>query len=379
MFLNEVTESPAYEIFNEVLRKTKAGVDVVSLAIGEPSFDTPPAIVEAAVASMKAGATHYISSFGTSEVREAIADKVRRRNGIKADPENAFFITTKLSIFASLVTVAEKGYEALIPDPGYYYSEPIQISGGRPVRYKLGPGFDLDLEEIESRITSKTKALILNTPGNPTGKVLAKEKLAKLYRLCRDRGLTIISDESYEDLVYEKKHHSIGSLEKEPETVVSLFSLSKSFAMTGWRAGYAVASEEKVLLINKFIEGTLSCFPPFIEAASAFALKHGSKFTQDFREELRVRRDMLEAQLAEIPQLEPHHAEGAFYSFPKLKTKASASEVCRSLLEKENLAVIPGGLFGPSGERHVRISFGASRENVAEGMKRLKSGLAAMK
>ncbi len=375
MSLEELAGSPAYEIFNEVSRRKAAGEDVVSLAIGEPSFATPPEIIEAAYQSMKSGATHYVGSYGIPELRNAISQKTTEKNHIRANPGDTVFITTKLAVYACLMASGVAGGDVLIPDPGYYYSEPVIMNGGKPVRYPLGENFAVDAEAIKKVATEKTKAIIINTPSNPTGHVSARSELEEVFEFCKEKGIRILSDESYEDLVYEGEHHSIGSMEDSPSLVYSLFSLSKSYAMTGWRAGYVVANEKKVSLINTFIENTVTCFPPFIQAASAYAIKNGRRFTEQFRDELKARRKLTEEALDRIDSITYTRSQGAFYSFPSYQSPLSSTELSQRLLRRNNLAIIPGVLFGPSGERHLRISFGAPRESIEEGMKRLKAGL----
>jgi aspartate aminotransferase len=374
--LEELAGSPSYEIFNEVSRRRAAGEDVVSLAIGEPSFATPPEIVEAACQSLKSGATHYVGSYGIPELRDAISQKVVTKNRIKADPNNSVFITTKLAVYACLMSVEVDGRDVLIPDPGYYFSEPVIMNGGKPVRYPLGEGFEIDTSAIKKVATERTKAIIINTPSNPTGHVSAKSELEEVFEFCKENEIQILSDESYEDLVYEGAHHSIGAFEDTPSLVYSLFSLSKSYAMTGWRAGYVVASERKIGLINTFIENTLSCFPPFIQAASAYAIKNGQRFIDEFRDELKSRRKLVEETLDDMPSMSYTRSQGAFYSFPRYKAGLGSTELCQKLLRQNNVALIPGTLFGPAGEQHMRISFGATRESIKEGMNRLKDGLA---
>jgi aspartate/methionine/tyrosine aminotransferase len=260
-----------------------------------------------------------------------------------------------------------------VPDPGYYYSEPVALSGGKPVRYKLAPDFYLDLDEIEDKITPKTRAIIVNTPSNPAGKVFDRTDLRGLLDLCLERGIKVISDEAYEDLVYEKKHVSLGSMEASPEAVISLFSLSKSFAMTGWRAGYVVADDETIRRVNRFLETAVTCYPPFIQAASAYALRNCERYTGEFRDELRRRRALLEEGLSEIPALESQKVEGAFYGFPRFKASLGSREVAKRLLNEQNVAVLPGAIFGPSGEGRLRISFGSPPETIVEGTRRLKA------
>ena len=368
MPLKGLGNSVSYGIFEKANEMAASGRKVYPLAIGEPSFPTPRAIIERAQESMAAGDTHYVSSFGIPEVREAIRDKARRRNGIKAEVSNTMFISTKLAVYASIVAATDGGGQVLVPNPGYFYSQPVVLSGARPVWYSLAEDYSLDIDEVRRKANSKTKAIIVNTPSNPTGKMLSRRELKALVNLCEERGIYLISDESYEDLVYEKEHVSPGSLEREPSSVISVFSLSKSFAMTGWRAGYVVAGEEVISLLDRFIEHTLSCFPPFIQRASAYALREGGASTRRFRDELRERRALMERLLRRIPRFEFRRAEGAFYAFPQYDARISSFEFSRRLLESKGVAVLPGRIFGPAGEKHLRISFAAPRETIEKGM-----------
>jgi len=369
--LRDLGDSVSYSIFAKVSEMAANGAKVYPLAIGEPSFATPKEIVDAAFASAQSGATHYVSSFGIPEVRMAIRDKSRKRNAINAKFENTIFITTKLGVYASVVATAGEGGEVLIPDPGYFYHQPVRLAGAKPVRYRLAEDYSLDLEEVKRKTTKKTKAIIVNTPSNPTGKVFGMSQLKSLLDFCRERDIQIISDESYEELIYRREHVSVGSLESEPSAVVSVFSLSKSFAMTGWRAGYIVASEKNVRLINRFIEHTVSCFPPFIQYASAYALRSASSSTRRFRRELQERRDLMEGMMKRIPRLQFISADGAFYAFPRYDAHISSFAFCERLLDSKGVAVLPGSIFGPAGERHLRISFAAPRDTIEGGMQLL--------
>jgi aspartate aminotransferase len=366
--LGNIGDSVSYGIFEKVNEMASKGVRVYPLAIGEPSFPTPTAIIAKAQESMIAGDTHYVSSFGIPEVRDAIRDKVKRRNHINAGVSNTIFISTKLAVYASIIASTGGAGQVLIPNPGYFYSQPVVLSGAEPVLYNLAEDYSLDIDEVRRRKTKKTKAIILNTPSNPTGKMLSRKELKAILDFSKEEGLYVISDESYEDLVYEKEHVSVGSLEPEPSSVISVFSLSKSFAMTGWRAGYVVAGEKAIRLLDRFIEHTLSCFPPFIQRASAYALREGSGSTRRFREELRERRSLMERMMGRIPRLEFSRAEGAFYAFPKFDAKINSLQFSRRLLDSTGVAVLPGSIFGPAGENHLRISFAAPKKTIVEGM-----------
>ncbi len=373
MYVSKIKGSPSLELVYLVLDKKARGEKVVSLAVGDPSFQTPKEIIEAAHQSMLSGDVHYVSSYGTMDVREAIRSKVRRKNSINAEINDCMFVTTKFSLYASLLSISESPYDALIPNPGYFYAEPVILAGGNPIYYNLADDFSLDMDDIRRKTTSKTKAVIINSPSNPTGKVLERKELQSLYDFCRERNIYIISDEAYEDLVYEKKNFSIGSLEPSPDIVISIFSLSKSYAMTGWRAGYLIAGPTIIPLVNKFLEHTVSCFPPFIEKASAHALNNCDDKILEFRKAYKERRDFISEKLNEIPSLQTNPIEGAFYAFPKYSKDVDSINLSKSLLHKENVAVLPGISFGPSGEHHLRLSFSGSMEDIGEGMKRMKS------
>jgi aspartate/methionine/tyrosine aminotransferase len=375
MNLAKIEGSPSLEVVNLVLEKKSRGEKVISLAIGDPSFETPKEIVEIAHQSMISGDVHYISSYGTLDVREAIKNKVRRKNAIKAQLENCLFVTTRFSIYAALVAVSEASFDALIPDPGYFYSEPIILAGGNPISYKLAPDFSLDIGAIKRKISDKTKAILINSPSNPTSKVLDKSELEELYELCREKSIYIISDEAYEDLVYDdKEHFSIGSLEDCPEIVISVFSLSKSYCMTGWRAGYVVAGKSMIYLMNKFLENTVTCFPPFIQKASAYALNNGEEYIANFKKKFGERRDAFVEMLDSIKALECNEIEGAFYAFPRYEGRFGNSiELAKRILLEQGVAILPGVAFGQSGEHHFRLSFSGTEEDSREGMKRMRT------
>ncbi len=375
MFLDTIESSPSLELVNLVLNMQARGERVYSLAIGEPSFNTPREIVDAAYKAMVSGDVHYTSSYGTMEFRNAAVRKLKAKNGIKADVDNVVFITTKLAVYAALMAASQEPYEALIPDPGYFYSEPVALSNGTPVYYRLNEDFSLNIDEIRRKMSDRTRVIIVNSPSNPTGKVYTKSELVELYELCRERGVYIVSDEAYEDIVYSKPNFSVGSLEEEPDLVVTLFSLSKSYSMTGWRAGYLVASKKIVYLVNKLLENIMTCFPPFIQHAAAYALDHGDRFIEEFRREFTERRRIVYEYLRDADRVHLNEAEGAFYVFPRLSIQKSSMQFARDLLQKQNVALLPGVSFGPSGEGHVRISYAGSVDVLEEALNRFKSFL----
>jgi len=376
MFLSNIEGSPSLEVVNLVLQKRARGERVISLAIGDPEAKTPEEIENAAFSAMTSGQTHYVPASGTPGVRRAIRDKVKRRNGINAGTSETLFITTKMAVYAGLFSISELGYEALIPDPGYFYSEPVILSGGKPIRYRLSEDFSLDFGEIKKKTSSKTKAILVNSPSNPTGRVLGKNDLYELYDYCSQKGIYILSDDAYEDLTYEgRSHFAVGSLEEKPDKVISIFSLSKSYAMTGWRAGYIVASERVIYLINKFLENILTCFPPFIQNAVEYALDHGDQIIEAQKQGYLPKRKLVLEKLGNIPELELNDIQGAFYAFPKIKFRASSTEFAKKLMQEENVAVLPGIAFGDAGESRFRISFSGGTEELEQGLDGIASFL----
>lgn len=374
-YIKDMKGSPSLEIVNLVLQKIARGEKITSLAIGEPMYKTPEKIIQVAYESMKNGDTHYTSSFGTKEVREAIVEKVGIKNKIKASLENAIFITAKQSIYATLMGIAGERSKILVPNPGYFYREPAMIAGFSPIYYGMNEELHPDLADIRSKLDSETAAIIINTPNNPTGKVLGRSELAEIYEMCVKNGTKIISDEAYEDLVYQKEHISIGSMEDSPRVVTTIFSLSKSYSMTGWRAGYTVSEAETVKNIARVLEHTYTCSPPFIQKASAYALKNGDTFVAGFKNDFIKKRDFVSGRIKSIDGLSLTDIEGAFYAFPTYSKKIKSADLSKELLDKHGVAVIPGIAFGPAGEGHLRISFGGALEDIERGLDRLEAYL----
>ncbi|MEM0135050.1 MAG: pyridoxal phosphate-dependent aminotransferase [Thermoplasmatales archaeon] len=367
MFISELEGSPSLEVVNLVLQKLARGEKVTSLAIGEPMYKTPKEIIEVAYKSMVDGETHYTSSYGIQDVREAIVDKVNSKNRIKAEIENTIFITAKQSVHATMMAVAGNRPKILIPDPGYFYAEPALLAGLTPVRYPFKSDLSFNVSEVMSMLDDKTAAIMINTPGNPTGRVIDKKDLQELYSACKSKGIRIISDEAYEDLVYNKEHFSIGSLEDHPDLVTTIFSLSKSYSMTGWRAGYTVGSKDMIDKVARVIEHTYTCSPPFIQKASAFALRNGDGFIREFKEDFKKKKEHVERRLSKMKGMKAYPIEGAFYAFPAYGIKMKSQELAKGLLDKYQVAVLPGSAFGDAGEGHIRISFSGAPESIDRG------------
>jgi len=378
MRIEDLSGSKSLELVNLVFDKLSKGEKVISLAIGEPLQDTDKEIIDYATKAMNEGKTHYVPSPGIPEFRESATEKVKRKNGIGAEIENVIFLPSKFAIYSSLMAIGmNSNMEVLVPDPGYFYDEPIMLSGMRPVRYRLNSDFSLNMEEIESKINKNTKGIIINDPGNPTGKMFRESELKAVYELCLKNNIFIISDEAYEDIIFKGIHKSIGSFEKRPELVISIFTLSKTFAMTGWRAGYLVASPKIIKNLVKYIENTVTCFPPFIQLASAFALRNIDRLVKSLLEDFKNNRQIIMDELYGINGLEFNEPEGAFYVFPSYKQKIKSTVLANNLLNLKSIAVLPGVAFGETGENHFRISYSGKTEDIIAGIMGLKEFLAS--
>jgi aspartate aminotransferase len=320
---------------------------------------------------MLKGETHYTSSLGLYELRERIAEKVNNENNIPAGSENVIIIPTKFAIYAALISIIEYNDEVLIHDPYWVsYESQVKLTGAKPIFFRLTEHFSLDIEDLTSKISSRTKAIIINTPNNPTGAVFSRDEIKALVDLARDYNLYIISDEIYEKLIYEGEHVSPASYD--PERVIVVNGFSKAFAMTGWRIGYAVANKNIIGRMEKFVQHTLTCLPAFIQRAAVKALDLGAEIYEKYREEYRRRRDFLISELNNINNLEITKPMGTFYLFPKYKINMNSEDLAKLLLEREKVLVIPGSSFGKNGEYHFRISFATSMSSLREGAKRIQ-------
>jgi aspartate aminotransferase len=369
--LDKIEPAATVRLNNLALELRRRGENIISFAAGEPDFDTDKRIIDEAYASMLKGETHYTSSLGLYELRERIAEKVNNENNIPAGSENVIIIPTKFAIYAALISIIEYNDEVLIHDPYWVsYESQVKLTGAKPIFFRLTEHFSLDIEDLKSKISSRTKAIIINTPNNPTGAVFSRDEIKALVDLARDYNLYIISDEIYEKLIYEGEHVSPASYD--PERVIVVNGFSKAFAMTGWRIGYAVANKNIIGRMEKFVQHTLTCLPAFIQRAAVKALDLGAEIYEKYREEYRRRRDFLISELNNINNLEITKPMGTFYLFPKYKINMNSEDLAKLLLEREKVLVVPGSSFGKNGEYHFRISFATSMSSLREGAKRIQ-------
>jgi len=353
--------------------------DVINLSLGEPDFETPQHIIEAAIKAMKEGYTHYTPNAGLMEFREAAAEKLRIENQIEAEPKTEIIATLGAmgALSLAMLTIVNPGDEILVPDPGFpSYEAQVILAEGKPVRYPLDENedFGICIEELVKLVTPRTRAIILNTPSNPTGMVLPKNALEEIAEIALENDLLIISDEAYEAITYDDSRHvSIASLPHMKYRTISTFSFSKTHAMTGWRIGFAVANEEITGHMTKLQEHLVAHPSSVSQLAAVAALRgpkdHVKKMVQEYSE----RRELTVNEIAEITGVRCFRPQGSFYVFPNMGAfNMSSDAFAMFLLEKAKVIVVPGTAFGSNGEGHVRISYAASKEKIAEAMARIR-------
>lgn len=345
------------------------GLDVINLTVGEPDFDTPEEIKEFAIKAMKEGYTKYTEEKGMRDLREAICEKLERENRLKYDIEEIVVSNgAKHSLFNIFLSILNPGDEVIIPVP-YWVSYPAMVSlcGGVSIFCKYNEKFKIDIDDLKSKITKKTKAIILNSPSNPTGIVYEKKELEQIGEIILSNKILCISDEVYEKIIFDKEHISIASLSKElKELVIVVNGVSKTFAMTGWRIGYTASRREIADSIGK-IQGQSTSAPSSIsQKAAYFAIKEGEKLFKNMVEEFKRRRDFLVKNLSS--EIKYPYPEGAFYMFLNFKNMDS-KEFSEKLLEKKLIATVPGDDFGV--DNYIRISYATSMENLKKGVERI--------
>jgi len=369
----DVEESVPLRISALAEELKRQGKDIISLSAGEPDFDTPQSIRDAAKKAIDQGYTHYTPSKGFKDVRDAIATYLKERNGIPCSGENVLITPTKFAIFLSIFATIEKGDEVIIPDPAWVtYEACVLLSGGKPVRVATPPDKVIDIEGMKQVITPRTKMILLCSPSNPTGAVITRDEAKAIADIARDKNLLILSDEIYDHIIYDGAPLSIASLEGMLERTLTVGGFSKSWAMTGWRIGWLVASKEMIDATNKLQQHTLTCVPSFVQRAAIAALKE-KKGVEMMVSEFRKRRDRAYEMLKEIPGFRCTLPRGAFYLFPSYDIKMDSTTFCERALREHGVALTPGSAFGRSCDHHIRISYATSMENLRAGCERIKA------
>ncbi len=385
--INRIEVSATMAVTAEAARLRAAGIDLVDFGAGEPHFATPAHIKQAAIAAIEQNFTRYTAVPGIPDVRKAIVERHAADFGTNYTPDEAVFTTGgKLAIFNAIQVLVDHGDEVIVPVPFWVsYKDIIQYAGATPVFVETdeAENFRVRPEAIEATITPRTKAIFLNTPSNPSGLVIAKEDLFAIVRLAAKRGIYLLIDECYVYLQYDGDIVSGASITEAKEHIVVLGSLSKTYAMTGWRAGFALGPKAIIAAMGKLQSQSTSNAASFVQKASAVALSSSQDCVAAMRTDYIALRDRILSKLGEIPNITCTKPEGAFYVYPNVSKylgrqggPATAMELSKRLLNEARVVTVPGEAFGTS--EHIRLSYAVSPDAVDEGTKRMKEWFAGL-
>ncbi|PSM47860.1 aspartate aminotransferase [Chroococcidiopsis sp. CCALA 051] len=377
------TES-AFEVLAKAQRLEAQGRNVIHLEIGQPDFQTPMNICQAAFQAMKDGYTGYAPAAGLPQLRQAIAQYVTHTRGVEVHPDEVVVTPgAKPIIFFTILALVDTGDEVIYPDPGFpVYESVINFVGGKaiPLALREEVGFRFRIEDLEQAISPRTRLLILNSPQNPTGGVLQLEDLEAIANLAERHNFYILSDEIYSRILYEQTHHSIMSLPGMKERTILLDGYSKTYAMTGWRLGYGVAPQLLAQKLEQLTINSNSCTCSFTQIAGIEALTGTQEFVEQMVDEFKQRRDFIVDGLTAIAGIECVKPTGAFYVFPNVKQlPLSCDALADYLLAEAGVAVLSGSAFGKFGEGYLRLSYANSLENIREALDRIQTAIAQLK
>jgi aspartate aminotransferase len=366
----------AFEVLNKARALERQGKSIIHLEIGEPDFDTPANVVEAAVDALHKGWTHYGPSAGLPELRQTIADYVSRTRGVKVDAEEVVVVPGgKPIIFFTILALIDEGDEVIYPNPGFpIYESMIHYVGGRavPIHLREERDFSLDVDELAALITDRTRLIILNSPQNPTGGVMQRREVEQVAQIIGDRNILVLSDEIYSRLLFEGDHFSIMSVPGMQERTILLDGFSKTYAMTGWRMGYGVMRSDLAAHITRLATNSTSCTASFTQIAGIEALRGDQTSVDHMCAEFKRRRDLFVAGLNKIKGFSCRLPKGAFYVFPNItKTGWKSKPLADALLEQAGVAALSGTAFGDFGEGYLRFSVANSLENLQQALDRL--------
>jgi len=352
--------------------------DVISLGIGEPDFTTPEPILQAGIRSLQKGETHYTSNWGKIELRQAVADNLKKRYGVSYNPENEVIATVGVSeaLYLTMVAILDPGDEVIIPTPCFVsYQAEVLLAGGVPVEIpsKIENNFQLDPDEIRAAITPRTKVIFVGYPSNPTGAVAERETLLEVAKIAEQNDLLIISDEIYDRLVYGFEHVCVPALSESIKArTILLGGFSKDYAMTGWRIGYACGPSNIIQGLVRIHQYTIMSAPTTAQDAAIEAMQNGNKYVEEMVAEYDRRRKLLVNGLNRLG-LQTFEPRGAFYAFPNIQASGMDDETfAETLLKEEGVAVVPGNAFGPGGDGFVRACYATSYEKIEEALRRME-------
>ncbi|MBZ0299896.1 MAG: pyridoxal phosphate-dependent aminotransferase [Anaerolineae bacterium] len=376
--LTSVPGSVTMAVADKAKALQAAGQDVIALAGGDPDFDTPDHIIQAAFAAIEDGATHYPPTKGTPASLQAIASKMERENGIKLDPKTQLIITpgAKWSIYLALAAIINPGDEVIYLEPVWVsYPPMITLAGGTPVAVSLSAddNFSVTADKLRAKVTPNTKAIMVNSPCNPTGRVLTQAEIDAVTEVAVENDLFVIADEIYEHLIFDGRTHiSLAAQPGMAERTITVNGLSKAYAMTGWRLGWIAATPNIIKLAGKLNSQTVSSAANFTMAATVAALNGPQDCVGQMRDAYQQRRDFMVKALNEIDGVHCRSIEGAFYLFPSFPGSSKNSmELADALLEKAGIAGTPGIGFGAAGEGHIRFSIATAMSDLERAVERL--------
>jgi len=385
--LQNILLSATTEMMIKAANLKAQGVDVIDLSIGEPSFQTPELITKYAVEAMKEGYTKYTNFDGLPELKDAVVAKFKRDNGLSYSRDEVIITAgAKQAVFNAFMATLEEGDEAIILVPYWVaYPEIVKLTGATPVFAPLDPGagYSRTEEAIESYVTDKTVAIILNSPSNPTGALLDDNFIKGLIEICNKNNILIVSDETYEQIVFDKKYISIAAYDSAMNNTLIVNSMSKTYAMTGWRLGYAAGPEDLIKKMVQVQAQSTSCPNSIAQKASIDTISGDQSMVTEMREEYRRRRDFVYSELSEVPDISLHKPDGALFAFPDIssyygfdhngKTIENSVDFAEFLMDEFKVVVVPGAAFGC--DENIRISYATSMNLIEEGIHRLKEAL----
>ena len=374
--LQKITESATLRISNLASELKSQGKDIISFSLGEPDFNTPGHIIEAAKASLARSETHYTPSPGIPELRKAIAQKLKIDNNIEANAGNIIVTPgAKQAIFEVMLSVLQEGDEAILFDPAWVSYDPcVMLTGAKTVWVPTAPDKSFIPVNLAEYITKKTKIIVVNSPCNPTGGVYGRETLKEIADIAVDKNILVLSDEIYEKIIYDKEHISIGSMDGMQDLTITVNGFSKAYAMTGWRLGYVSAAKEIYDQMLKLHSHSVSQATSFVQYAGIAALQGDQTCVTDMVREFRARRNLLVRGLNKLG-IRCAMPEGAFYAFADVSEYGSGEKVAELLLNKAFVATTPGFAFGEAGNDFIRISYAASQERIKEALRRMEAVL----
>ncbi|MEE9256434.1 MAG: pyridoxal phosphate-dependent aminotransferase [bacterium] len=376
------TES-AFVVLAKAKELERQGRDIIHLEIGDTDFDTPSNIVEEAYAQLKSGQTHYCPSAGVLELREACCEFFRRKGRGEYTPgEIVVGPGGKPFLYYTIMAFAGPGDEVIYPDPGFPVYESVALyAGAKPVPLPIleEKNFRFSADDLRSRVTDRTRLLILNYPHNPTGGTLTREDLEMIAGIAIENDIVVLSDEVYAHMLFEGEHVSLGTLPGMRERTIMLETFSKTYAMTGWRLGFVAAPAEIADKLTQLITNSVSCVPPFIQMAGAKAILDDQSESEAMMADFKRRRDLFISGLNEIPGISCLSPGGAFYAFPNVsEVPMGAEEFSDYLLDEMGVATLPGSAFGVHADNHLRMCFANSVENLEKALDRIGSAVAKL-